>query len=238
MRQIGIFLSRVLLFSIFSFSLLSCYNTPTFPSEPEISFNNITFNRGASELDPDSLVITMNFRDGDGDLGLESEGADTRDPYNDLWYFRKSNGEPVTLADRQLPGYDTLLPPFEFPYYCTNWSIIEEDTFYVEPNEYHHNIKIKYFVRKNGEYTEFDFETVFDPLCGETFDGRFPLLNDPSRNRPLEGTLKYKMQSAGFELLFRQDTLMLEIFIYDRALNRSNIINTPDFVLKDITIGG
>ena len=97
---------------------------------------------------------------------------------------------------------------------------------------------MKYFVKKNGEYTEFDFETAFDPLCGETFDGRYPILNPDGRDRPLEGVLKYKMQSAGFELLFRLDTLMLEVYIYDRALNRSNVIQTPDFVLRDITIGG
>ena len=93
-------------------------------------------------------------------------------------------------------------------------------------------------MKKNGVYNEFDFETAFDPLCGETFDGRYPLLNAGGRDRPLEGVLKYKMQSAGFELLFRLDTLMLEVFIYDRALNKSNVIRTPDFILRDITIGG
>ena len=72
----------------------------------------------------------------------------------------------------------------------------------------------------------------------KVFDGRFPLLNSSDRERPLEGKLTYKMKSAGFELLFRQDTLMLEVFIIDRALNISNTITTPDFVLKNITLGG
>lgn len=221
----------------------SCFIPPEFPNEPSISYNNIVFNRGTEPLDPDSLILTLNFQDGDGDLGLRSEGADTREPYHDIWYFVKDDGSLLTYSDRQDAPYDSLLPAFEFPYYCSNYVINENDigvidTFYVEPNEFHHNINVKFYVRKNGEYSEFDFETEFNPLCGETFNGRFPLLNPDGRDRPLEGTLKYKMQSAGFELLFRQDTLMLEVFIYDRALNQSNVIQTPDFVLKDITIGG
>ena len=242
MRRVSVFFWNSLFFAGIAFVGTSCFTAPEFPNEPEISFNNIVFSKGIEEFDPDSLVLAINFQDGDGDLGLRNDGADTGEPYNALWYFVKPDGSLLTYADRNLPEYDTL-PPYEFPYFCQNYVIRDDifdavDTFYVEPNEFHHNIKVKYFRKQNGEYNEYDFETELEPQCGETFDGRFPILNTGDRDRPLEGVLKYKMQSAGFELIFRLDTLMLEVFIYDRALNKSNVIRTPDFVLRDITKGG
>ena len=95
-------------------------------------------------------------------------------------------------------------------------------------------------MKKNGEYTELDFLELFEPQCnGVAYNGRYPVLNpDRDRERPLEGKLKYTMESPAWELFFRQDTLKLDIYIYDRALNKSNIISTPDFVLKNITVGG
>ena len=223
----------------------ACYNAPEFPSEPSISFNNIIFKQGLLVTDPDSLILTLNFQDGNGDLGLRADGTDTDYPYHDLWVFNNVNypDDPnryVMLSDRNTPQYDTL-PPYEFPYKCLNYTIIDTDTLYVQSNEYHNNIYVKFFTKKNGEYTEFIFLDLFAPECNPlTFDGRYPVLNepDPNRDRPLEGNLKYKMESAGWELIFRQDTLKLDVYIYDRALNKSNIISTPDFVLKNITVGG
>ena len=114
-----------------------------------------------------------------------------------------------------------------------------QDTMYTEANEFHNNIFVTFFLKKNGEYEEFDFLALFAPQCNPIgFDGRYPLLNDPDRDRPLEGKLKYTMKSAAWELTFRLDTLKLEVYIYDRALNKSNTITTPDFVLRDILVGG
>lgn len=217
--------------------LSACYKAPKFANTPSISFNKIIFKKGSTDFETDSLILTVNFQDGDGDLGLRSQGLDTGAPYHDLTMFFDGDINLVTLAHRNLPDYDTL-PPYEFPYYCINYTVIENDTIYVQPNKFHFNIYVKYFVRKNGIYTEFDWLTAFDPVCGQSFNGRFPLLNNPNRSRPLEGKLSYKMKSAGFELLFRQDTLRLDLYIIDRALNISNTISTPEFVLKNITVGG
>jgi hypothetical protein len=240
MGGIKTYLRGSVLIGLFAILLSSCFNAPEFPNEPVISYNNIVFKNGATEFDQDSLILTINFQDGDGDLGLRPDGADTDNPYHDIWFFTKSDGSLVTLADRSLPGFDTLLPPYEFPYTCINYSeIVETYTFYTEANEFHNNIYVTFFTKKNGEYKEFDFLELFAPQCNSvTFNGRFPLLNDPNRDSPLEGNLKYKMKSALWELTFRQDTLKLDVFIYDRALNKSNIISTPDFVLKNITVGG
>ena len=180
------------------------------------------------------LTVEIEFRDGDGDLGL-SKSFDTGKPYNDIFYWLKTDGTILTYADRNTPPYDTI-PTYEFPYYCTNYSIEESDTFYITANPNHYNIFVDFYVKKNGQWNLYDWVTANPPQCGETYYGRFPILNESGATRPLEGTLKYKMAGLGFEAIFKRDTLKLEITIQDRALNKSNTVETPEFVIKDIKI--
>jgi hypothetical protein len=63
--------------------LTSCLNEPSYPDTPEISFESIRLQRFAvpnSTVPIDSVYITINFQDGDGDLGLNSVEAQTA-PY-------------------------------------------------------------------------------------------------------------------------------------------------------------
>ncbi len=216
--------------------LTSCFTPPEFPIEPSIAFESIIF-REVDNL-PDSIILSIEFMDGDGDLGLRSN--ETLVPYNPVWYYRKDDQTVLTYGDRFTPPYDTL-PPFTFPYTCLNYSTnhdfvgYEEDTLYFQQNQDHWNIFVQYFVKKNGIYTEFDWEIAFPPQCSDSFNGRFPVLSDLSSS-PLEGILRYGMTSTGFKILFRNDTLKLRVWIKDRALHTSNIIETPDFVLKNIQI--
>jgi hypothetical protein len=80
----------------------------------------------------------------------------------------------------------------------------------------------------DGTFTEYDFREQF---C-ETYDGRFPILTD--KERALEGVVNYSMVSSGFLETFSIKTLKLRVTIYDRALNISNTIETPEFRLEEI----
>ena len=213
--------------------LASCLTPPEFPLEPEIEYNNVSFIQGAPPYDVDSLRIEINFRDGDGDLGLDKDLDEHSDiPYNSFWGFYKTDGTFLKLSDRVTSPYDTL-PPYEFPYYCTNYTIFENDTFYIQKNKDHYNIFVKYWHKVNGVFKEYDWVTG-DNFCGDTMDGRFPMLSKSSSASPLQGTLSYNMVSSGFEFIFRLDTLKLEVTIQDRALNKSNTIETPEFTLQSI----
>ena len=108
MRRLSVIFSNSLFFVSIALIGTSCYTAPEYPNEPQISFNNIVFNKGTEEFDPDSLILSLNFQDGDGDLGLRNDGADTGEPYNSLWYFIKNDGTLLTYADRNSPEYDTL----------------------------------------------------------------------------------------------------------------------------------
>jgi len=83
----------------------------------------------------------------------------------------------------------------------------------------------------DGSFEEFDWREEF---C-TTYDGRFPILakeKDLSSATPLEGTLRYAMLSTGFKFQFSIKTLKLRVQIQDRLLNKSNVIETPEFQFK------
>lgn len=254
-------LQRYIILMTLALGIIACNRPPELPIEPEISFSCLNFREvpdKPTETTQDSLIIEINFQDGDGDLGLGE--TETHYPYNNVFYFIDEDEELVTLSYRtEVPGYDTL-PPFEFPYTCTNWVINPEidafsivknqngelfettnavdiqDTVYYEENRNHFNIFVEYFVKRNGVFEEFDWVTEI-AQCGESFNGRFPILSDISE-KPLEGTLRYSMTSSGFLFLFRHDTLKLRIGIQDRQLHKSNVIETPEFTLRGVKDSG
>lgn len=75
-----------LLSLVFLFFTNGCVRPPDFPLSPEISFNNIVFRQGQRgsviNFTPDTIRLSFNYTDGDGDLGLNL--GDTLPPFNRL----------------------------------------------------------------------------------------------------------------------------------------------------------
>jgi hypothetical protein len=251
---------------LFGFSVLlisSCFNPPEFPVTPEIEFEDIYFKEIGNNSTPDSLVLTISFKDGDGDLGLGDNDVD--DPFHEQDFFldENNNNKLLRLRSRKIPGNEDL-PPFEKPYNCLNYtydtlyvpesqkSVFDEtynqvrkfvsggttyyallDTFYVEKNPNHYNITVEFLQKQGSGFETFEWRTVYPyPTCGETFDGRFPVLSEQGKTSALEGKLRYAMKSNGFLPFFSAKTLKLRVQIKDRALHSSNIIETPEFTLR------
>lgn len=103
-----------LLLALSSIAASSCLSPPDFPDTPSIEFKSLKVTREPVQL-VDTVTVTISFKDGDGDLGLNSEEY-SNPPYNRLnsdgtfnlnhWnYFckifvkNKSNNqfEPLTL---------------------------------------------------------------------------------------------------------------------------------------------
>lgn len=114
------------------------------------------------------------------------------------------------------------------------------DTFYYERNPSHYNITVDFEVfdaadpspNPEDKWKPFNWRTIFPyPNCGESFDGRFPILADDSS--PLEGVIRYRMVSSGFIPLFGNKPVRLKIQIADRSLRKSNIIITPGQPIRD-----
>lgn len=102
------------------------------------------------------------------------------------------------------------------------------DTLYYTPNPNHYNIEVDFLVKDPsapGGFTEFDWREQY---C-TTYDGRFPVFADGENS--VDGTLRYSMTSFSFTTIFSIKTLKLRVSIKDRALNRSNVVETSEFTL-------
>lgn len=222
---------------------VSCADPPQYSPIPSIEYDNVIFKDITDPSLQDSLIITVRFKDGDGDMGLDA--TETGTPYNDKFYFVFPDGTFVTYKTKRTnPHYDTL-PAFIKPYNCINWDIktvnSKIDTFYYQANPNTHNIFVQYFIKNSdGSFTEFKWTEQFGyPFCATSFDGRFPILSkNLSQKIPLDGTIRYGMVSTGFLVLFSIKTLKLRITIEDRALNKSNSVETPEFTLQSIKKSG
>jgi hypothetical protein len=234
---------------------ISCKDDRELPVVPHISFNRVEFTERTDPSSPDILTLYIDFRDGDGDLGLSAETIEP--PYNEANYFYDDAGKLLTIRSRNDPRY-AYLPPYESPYDCINYTnpaqtlyfpaavvdntfnIVDtivtgggtfygvEDMIYFETNEDHYNITVDFLLQNpDGSFSEFDWREQF---CNQSFDGRFPPLADDQQ--VLEGTLIYHMKSLGFVNLFSIRVMKLRITIKDRALHQSNTIETDPFTLR------
>jgi hypothetical protein len=177
----------------------SCLTKPDFPFEPSISFASISKKSildGNNQLIEDSIFLSINFRDGNGDIGLS--------PADTLGRFAFRNP-------------DKTLNPFYYNFYC---------------DMYRRN-------KFTGEYERVKFPTFRDPILGIDIEGnihgRVPPLLENARQGPIEGVLRYNIGGLFYDVIGinKRDSIRFEVFIYDRALNKSNVITTPAVLVNE-----
>lgn len=234
-------------FAVLSVSIMGgCFNAPTYPIGPQIEILNdeICFLKSTKVDVQDELVVSLKFKDGDGDLGLAQQ--DTVGKYVFRSFFTFQN-KLVTYKTKKLnPTLQGTngqpLPDYVSPFNCKNWTVERvggvRDTFYVEYNEYYFNIFVDIETQnQDGSFTKFDPAAYFQPPSCDTkgFNGRFPVLSkDPSKSNPLDGKMTYSMRSFGLDFLFSTKTLRLKISIVDKALNKSNVVESKTFTLQSV----
>lgn len=209
---------------LFAGVVISCQKPPELPVTPSITFESVRYAPGPNGFD--SLIVTIGFEDGNGDLGLL--GSDNDPPYQPLDFPRNSQGDFILFGDPEAP------PEFHVCDFVTDIDVTGDeipDTVYVQINQNSFNIEVDFFLKQDGLYEEFDWRREFGQFSCITFDGRYPPLNSAEFERPLAGSLSYSMISSGFLPLFGNDTLQLRVQIKDRALNVSNTVSSPDFVV-------
>ncbi len=147
-------LAKGVVFFLLLIMLGSCFNPPEFPIEPQIAFKDIAFKRGGAVFG-DSLILTLTFKDGDGDLGLDgSNPYSSSYPFHPIDYYLEKDGQLtkvatekvydnvppllkidagqsgklVSVRTRNKPGYGNL-PEYVLPYSCSSYNY---DTVYIK----------------------------------------------------------------------------------------------------------
>ena len=97
------------------------------------------------------------------------------------------------------------------------------DTFppFNKQGSYYYNYILNYFEKQNGVFTQVDL----DP----PFNARIPYLTPDDPNKAIKGLITDTLDLNPHPLF---DTIKFEAYIYDRALNKSNIISTPEIILR------
>mgnify|MGYP001467353718 FL=1 len=235
------------------FAFISCEKDEGISKIPSISYENIEFKKSINNITQDSLILTINFIDGDGNLGLSNdENSYPYHPYNAI-IDQEFNW--VTL------GSSTVTPPlyvyepngtyYSFSnndnrpsYNCEDYiidtvsSTSKLDTFFIQKNDFNKNIFIEFLKKENNDFRVIDWKRIFDEEygCGIDFNSRFPPLNISNSSQLLSGKLRYGMVSYGFEMVLKNDIFKLRVHIIDRELNKSNIIETPEVTLEEIQV--
>jgi len=190
--------------------IISCFNPPEYPIVPEIEFKSVKFidtPEPAGQVVADTLVLSVDFKDGDGDIGFSDEDlkiSESTAKYAERIYFdtngqrwaiddlfqlyQSKNVDDIALykslikfSNKKHSPFDTL-PGFTNPYDCINWEILQNTQ--VKPEV---NLDTLYFKLNPNHYNIFvDFlvntngtfeEYDFRKEFCTTYDGRLPILS-------------------------------------------------------------
>jgi len=99
-------------FCFLAIGVSSCFQPPEFGIAPSISFNRIEFKVTPDISDADSLILYLDFKDGNGDMGLNDSFRD--DPYHERnFYFEDVANSKVTPVGTVLQSVNK--PPLPSP---------------------------------------------------------------------------------------------------------------------------
>lgn len=89
---------------LFCFSMVvmsACFEAPEFSDIPKLTYKDIKFKEVGEASDYDTLILYLDFQDGNGDVGLSSfeESGDFNPPYNSEFYFLANGVKPDGKGD-------------------------------------------------------------------------------------------------------------------------------------------
>jgi len=94
----------------------------------------------------------------------------------------------------------------------------------LEPYKYNYYLKLMQLV--DGQMVD-----VILPTDSITFNARIPILTPTGRNKNIKGEISMNFDLYFNSYLLKSDTIGFEIYIIDRALNKSNIVTTPNLTI-------
>ena len=107
-------------------------------------------------------------------------------------------------GDIGLGVFDTM-PPFNFG------------------SDYFYNLIVNVEQQVNGNFEPILRALTNDPV---NFDTRIPVITPQGNNKAIDGEFTLKVD-VNMNAVTQPDSIKFNLFIYDRALNKSNVIETP-----------
>ena len=155
--------------------------------------------------------------------------------------FEKFPDEPVIKYDR----FILLLNPtsgitergvLQFSYTDGDGDLGLDDQDIYPPfnfgGDYYYNLIINYFEKQNGVFVEVPLLT-WNPDSAyydtSTFNARFPVLTPRTGNLSIKGVFQDTLFI--YNPLSDFDTIKFSAYIYDRALHKSNVIETGEIIV-------
>lgn len=141
-----------------------------------------------------------------------AEGVDTLMVL--VFSFKDGDGDiGLTQADTSAP-FNPVLDP------VNNNKLI---------NPYYNNLYIDYFELVNGTY-----QSLKTPFGNDTlrYPFRFESLTPEGRHKAIRGDIEVGISPVPLAYNPQSDTVMYRFFIYDRALHKSNIAESPALIWK------
>jgi hypothetical protein len=86
---------------------------------------------------------------------------------------------------------------------------------------YFYNYYIDYYEKRNGTFVKIDLDPPFNT--------RIPNLTPDDPNKAIKGIIVDTLQLNPWPVY---DTIQFSMYIYDRALNKSNVVVTPEIVVR------
>jgi hypothetical protein len=205
-----------LLFSALILTISACQKVPEYPAAPQIEFakvNRYLVNNSLFLAQIDSIIITVNFKDGDGDLGLLPNVP----PFTPFEVIYDNSGKFIR--------YD-----HSTPFSCDSFNIDDYDKDHlldtvkgIRITDYYNYFLEILIKTDSAHYRSFNF-----PSCNN-INGRFPPLNPDKYSGPLEGNLSFTINNTKVlrDSLYNKK-VKFRIQIEDRAFHKSNIVESPD----------
>jgi len=98
---------------------------------------------------------------------------------------------------------------------------------------YRYNLFIKYFEKKKGKFEEVTITTP-NAQTGNPdtlwFNGRIPYLTPIGKNKAISGEIYDTLFINNYTSPY--DTIKYQIYIQDRALHKSNVVETPEIIIN------
>ena len=92
---------------------------------------------------------------------------------------------------------------------------------------YQYNFFLDIYENINGVQQKIIF-----PDTSITFNSRIPVLTPDGVNKSIKGEIRMELELYIMSPFLNSDTISFETYIMDRALNKSNVIHTPEFIIR------